>query len=147
MSDGTPEGMFNFEPEPISSDHESPHIIFPSFPSVHGLEFDESRINLTVSYPKPLKSSPNIGKILRKFDSKSKSRLHEAMTINRSSANPAASDSAWEAYRGWVDSKISKLKNFRYKLAERQSCSGLIPLMEIWKLRNSHLCIPSLEVK
>ena len=44
--------MFNFEPEPISPDYESPAIIVPSFPSVYGPDCDESRINLIINYPK-----------------------------------------------------------------------------------------------
>lgn len=147
MSDETPEGMFNFEPVSISSDLESPSIIFPSFPSIYGPDFTETRINLTVNYPKPPKSSPNISKIMRKFESESKIRLYEAMTISHSSANPTASDSAWEAYKVWVNSKISKLKYFGYQLTERKFLYGFIPLMEIWKLRNSQLCPPALEVK
>lgn len=97
MYDGTPDGMLNFEPEPTSPDVESPSIIVSSFPFVYGPDFDESRINLTINYPKPPKSFPIIGKILRKFESESKSRLHKAMTISRSSANPTVSGSAWEA--------------------------------------------------
>ena len=73
--------------------------------------------------------------------------MHEAITISRSSANPAASDSAWEAYRKWTNSKISRLKDFGYKLVERKLCSGFIPLMEIWKLRNSQLCLLTPEIK
>lgn len=69
------------------------------------------------------------------------------MTTSRSSANPTRSDSAWEAYRRWVNSKISRLKNFGYKVSERNFRSGFIPLMKIWKLRNSQLCLPAPEVK
>lgn len=46
-----------------------------------------------------------------------------------------------------MNSKISRLKNFGYKVSERNFLSGFIPLMEIWKLRNSHLCLPAPEVK
>lgn len=69
------------------------------------------------------------------------------MAITHSSENPAESDSAWKAYRRWVNSKISRLKNYGYKVSEKNFCSGFIPLMEIWKLRNSQLCLPALEVK
>lgn len=140
--------MFEFEPEPISPDHESHPIIVPSFPCVYGPDFDKSIINLIVKYLKqPPKSSPNIGKVLRKFESESKSRLHEEMTVKRSSSNPATSDSAWEAYRSWMDSKISKLKNLGYTLDERQFRSGFVPLMELWKLRNSQIYLPAPEIK
>lgn len=69
VSDGTPEGMFNYEPELVLFDPEPPPIIIPSFPSVFGHTLDQTKIDLTVSYPKPPKSSPNISKILRKFES------------------------------------------------------------------------------
>lgn len=94
MSEGTSKGMFNYEPEPFLSDPESPFIIIPSNPSVFGPDFDETKIDLTISYPKPPKPSPNIGKILKKFESESKSHLHEAMSISRSSTNLADNDSA-----------------------------------------------------
>lgn len=123
------------------------HLISFSHHFLYGPEFDESRINLTVNYPKPPKSSPNISKILRKFESESKSCLHEAMAIIRSSANSAASDSAWKAYRSWVDSKISKLKDFGYKHAERKFRYRFVHLTEIWKLRKSQLCLPAPKVK
>lgn len=140
--------MFDFEPEPTSPDHESPLIIVPSFPSLFGPDFDESKINLTVKYPKqPTKSSPNFGKVLRKFESESKSHLHEAMIVSRSSVNPAASDSTWEAYRSQMNSKISKLKDLEYTLAERKFHYRFVPLMELWKLRNSQLCLPAPEIK
>lgn len=139
--------MFDFEPESTSPNHESLLIIVPSPPFVYGLDFDESRINLTINYLKqPPKSSPNFGKVLRKFESECKSRLHEAMIVCCSSTNPDASDSAWEAYRSWMNfSQISKLKDIGYTLAERKFRSGSIPLMELWKLRNSQLCLPAQE--
>lgn len=130
VSDGTPEGLLNFEPKPISP--ESPPIILPSHPSVYGPDFDESRINLTVKYPKqPTKSSHNFGKVLRKFEYESKSRLLEAMTLSSSSVNPVASDSTWEAYRSWMNSKIYKLEDIGYTLAESKFRYGLVPLMEL----------------
>lgn len=132
VSDGTPYCMFNFEPEPTSPDHESPPVIVPSFPYVYDPDFNEFRINHTVNYPKqPPKSSPNIGKILRKFESESKICLHEAMNISHSSANPDVGDSTWEAYRIWMDSKISKMKDFGYTLAKRKFLYGFVPLMEL----------------
>lgn len=131
MSEGTPEGMFNFELELVVSNPETPPIIFPSLPTLYGPDLDETRIDLTVNFPKPTR---NIGKILRKFESKSRSRLHEAMPISRSSENPTESDSAWETYIRWINSKISKLKKFRYKVSERNFHYGFVPLMEIWKL-------------
>lgn len=139
--------MFNYEPEPVLSDPESPPITIPLFPLVFGSDLDETKIDLTVSYRKPSKTSPNISKILWKFESKSISHLHEAMIISHSSANLYESDSSWVAYRRWVNSKISRLNNFGYKVSERNFRYGFITLMEIWKLRNSQLCLPSLEVK
>lgn len=141
MSEGIPEGMFNFEPESDISNH------FPSLPTLFSPDLDETKIDITVSYPKPPKPSSNIGKILRKFESELISCMHEAMTISHSSANPIESDSAWEAYRRWINSKIYKMKNFGYKVSERNFYFGFIPLMEIWKLRNSQLCLPAPEVK
>lgn len=138
--------MFNYEHEPVISNPKTPPIIFPSLPTLFGPDLDETKIDLTVSFPKPPKPTPNIGEILRKFESESKSCLHEVMTISRASANPAESDSSWEAYRRWMNYKISNLKNFGYKVSERKFRSGFVPLMEIWKLRNSHLCLPALEV-
>lgn len=52
-----------------------------------------------------------------------------------------------EAYRRWSNSKISKIKIFGYKVSEINFCSGFVPLIEIWKLRNSRLCLPALEIK
>lgn len=94
MSKGTTEGMFNFEPEPVIFDPETPLITILSLPTLFGSDLDETKIDPTTSYPKPTKPTPNIGKILRKFGSKSRSRMHEAMMIIRSSANPIESDFA-----------------------------------------------------
>lgn len=69
MSEGIPKGMFNFELEPVISDLESSPITIPSFPSIFIPDLDETKIDVTVSYPKPPKPSPKIGKILRKFES------------------------------------------------------------------------------
>lgn len=91
--------MFNFERGPVISDPETPQITIPSLPTLFDPDINETKINLTVSYPKPPKPSPNIGKTLRKFESESRSRLHEAMIISRSSGNPTKSDYAWKAYR------------------------------------------------
>lgn len=138
--------MFNFEPEPISP--ESPPVIPPLNPYVYGPDFGESRINLIVKYPKlPTKSSPPFGKALRKFEYEFISHLHESMIVSHSSANPVVSDSAWEEYRSWMNSNISKLKDLGYTLAERKYCSGFVPLTELWKLRNSQLCLPAPEIK
>lgn len=59
------------------------------------------------------------------------------MTVSRSFANPVAGDSAWEAYRSWMNSEISKIKDLGYTLVERKFRYGFVPLMELWKLRNS----------
>lgn len=69
------------------------------------------------------------------------------MTISRSSGNPVESDSAWEAYRRWINSKISKLNNFGYKVSERNFCFGIITLIEIWNLRNTPLCLLAPKIK
>lgn len=66
--------------------------------------------------------------------------LHKAMTTSRSSAN-------WEAYRSWINSKISKLKDFGYDLSERNFHFGFVPLMELRKLRNAQLGLPTPEIK
>lgn len=66
-------------------------------------------LNFPLPFYLPL-LEPTIGKILRKFESDSIKRLHGAMITSRSLVNPAESDSAWEAYRRWINSKISKLK-------------------------------------
>lgn len=85
--------MFDFEPEITSP--ESPPVIQPTHPSIFGLDFDESRINLIKEYPKlPTKSSPDLGNFLKDFESESKNQLEKAMTISRSSANPTASNSS-----------------------------------------------------
>lgn len=39
------------------------------------------------------------------------------------------------------------MNDFGYTLAERKSPYGFVPLMELWKLRNSQLCLPAPEVK
>lgn len=86
--------MFNFEPGPVVSDPETPSIIFPLLPTLYGPDLYETRIYLTISFPKPPKPTPNIGKILRKFDSESRSCLYEAMMTSRASVNPTESDYA-----------------------------------------------------
>lgn len=68
------------------------------------------------------------------------------MTVSHSSANPVASDSAWEAYISWMNSDISKMKDLGYTLVERKFRSGFMPLMELWKSRNSQLCLLAPEV-
>lgn len=97
ISDGTPEGMFNFEPEITSP--ESPHVIQPTHHFVFCPDFNESRINLAIKYQKLLtKSSHDFGKVLKDFKSESKRRLEKAINVNYSCANLVASDSVWEAY-------------------------------------------------
>lgn len=63
MSKGTPEGMFNYEPEPVISDPETPLITFPSLLTRFGPDLDETKIDLTVSFPKP----PNLLPTLVRF--------------------------------------------------------------------------------
>lgn len=134
--------MFYFEPE-ITSPELSP-IILPSHPSVFGPDFDESIINLTIKYPKiQTSSSPDLGKILMEFDSESNKHLEKAMTVSHSSTNLATNDSTWEAYKSWMSSEVSKMKDLGYTLVERKFHYGFIPLMELWKLRNSQLCLPA----
>ena len=81
------------------------------------------------------------------FDSESKRRLEKAMNISHSSTNPATSVSAWEAYRSWMNSEISRIKDLAYTLAERKFCYGLVPLLELWKIRNSQVFLLALEIK
>lgn len=38
------------------------------------------------------------------------------------------------------------MKNIGYTLAENQFCSGFVPLMELWKLKNSQLCLLASKV-
>lgn len=147
MSEGTPKGMFNFEPAPVVSDSETPKVIFLTLPTLYGSDPDQNIIDIFVRIPIPPKESPNIGKILKNFEPYSRSRLRTAMTTSHSSANPAESDSAWKDYKRWIDSKISKLKNFGYKISERNFRFGFVPLMEISKLRNARLCLPTAAIK
>lgn len=70
VSEGTPEGMLNFEPEPEVSDSER-HEANPSpFPTVFGPDPHPTITDLSVripSQPKPIQT--NVGKILKKFES------------------------------------------------------------------------------
>lgn len=147
MSGGTPEGMLNFELELEVSDSKTSKVIFLTLPTLYGLDPDETIIVLSVRISKPPKPSPNIIKILRKFESGSRNRLHAAVATSCSSTNPAESDSAWEDYISWINFEIYKLKNFGYNVSERNFCYGFVPLMEIRKLRNSLLCLPASEIK
>lgn len=62
------------------------------------------------------------------------------------STNPTESDATWEAYGGRVNSKISKLKNFVYKVFERNFRSWFVPTMEAIRLRGAPLCLLALEI-
>lgn len=133
VSEGTSEETFNFEPEITSP--KSFVIILPSHPSVFGLDFDESIINLTIKYPKiQTPSSPDLRKILMEFDSEFKKCLEKAMTISHSSEKLVASDSVREAYRSWMNSEVSKMKDLGYTLAESKFLYGFVPLMELLTL-------------
>lgn len=46
------------------------------------------------------------------------------------SPNPEETDTAWKVDRGWVNSKISKLENFGYKVSERSFISRFVPVMK-----------------
>lgn len=46
-----------------------------------------------------------------------------------------------------MNSKISKLKDLGCTFAESKFCSGFMPLMELWKLRNSELCLAVPKIK
>lgn len=46
-----------------------------------------------------------------------------------------------------MNSEISKLKDLGYTLARSKFHFGFVPLMELWKLRNSQLCLPAPEIK
>lgn len=63
------------------------------------------------------------------------------------STNPAESDATWEAYRRWVNSKISKLKNFGYKFSKRNFHSRFEPIMEALQLQHAQLCLPAPEIE
>lgn len=63
------------------------------------------------------------------------------------SSNPTESDSSWEVHRGWVNSKISKMKNFGHKVSERNFHSWFVPVMEVIQLQHAPLCLPAPEVK
>lgn len=146
VSEGTPEAMFDFKPE-INSPESSP-IIQPSHLFVFGPNFDESRINLTIQYPKiPTQSSLDLGKVLTDFDFEYKRHLEKAMTDSHSSANLDASYSYREAYRSWINSEISKMKDLGYTLVESKFCFGFVLLMKLWKMRNYQLCLPASEIK
>ena len=42
--------------------------------------------------------------------------------------------------------EISKMKDLGYTLDESKFRYGFVPLKELWKLRNSQLCLPAPEV-
>lgn len=69
------------------------------------------------------------------------------MIVSPSSANSAASGSAWEAYRSWLSPEVSRMKDIGYTLDEKKFCYGFVPLMGLWKLRSSQLFLPAPEVK
>lgn len=46
-----------------------------------------------------------------------------------------------------MNSKISKLKDLGYTLVESKFHYGFVPLMELWKLRNSHICLSAPKIK
>lgn len=81
--------MFNFEPEPGVSDSERLEAILPSLPTVYGMNPHPTIIYLFVRIPNQPKPNLNIGKILKNFESDSRSRLHTAMSTSSLSANPA----------------------------------------------------------
>lgn len=94
--------MFNFEPYHIMSDSDDeeyldlPYLVISN---VYGLDFHPTIIDVSIRYPsQPKPKKPNVGKILKKFKSDSKSCLHTAMWTSVLSTNPAESDAAWEAY-------------------------------------------------
>lgn len=140
MPEGTPEGMFNFEPESEVSDSERNKAIPPNLPAFYGPDPHPTITGLFVRIPNQSKPNPNISKVLKNFESNSRSCLHAIMTTSYLSANPT------EAYKSWINSKISKLKNFGYKVSEKNRY-GFVPLMKIWKLRNTLFCLPTPEVK
>lgn len=73
--------MFDFEPTITSP--ESPPIIQSLHLLIFGPDFDESKINLTIKYPKvQTPSSPDLGNVLTDFDSESKRCLEIVMTFS-----------------------------------------------------------------
>lgn len=42
---------------------------------------------------------------------------------------------------------LSKMKDLGYSMAESKFRFGFVPLMELWKLRNSQLCLLEPKVK
>ena len=122
---------------------------FPSLvPNIYGPKPNLNIVDFSIRYhsqPKP--KEPNIGKILRKFESDSQRCLHTAMWTSVLSTNPTKSDAVWEAYRRWVNSKISKLKNFGYKVSERNFRSRFEPAMEALQLQRDPLCLPAPEIE
>lgn len=93
MSEGTPEGMFNFKPQLEVSNSKTPKVIPPSLPIVYGSDPHPTVTDLYVRIPKQPKPNLNIGKILKNFESDSRSCLHAAMATSRSSGDPTESDS------------------------------------------------------
>lgn len=67
VSEGTTEGMFNFEPEPEVSDSERYEAIPPPLPTVYGQDPHSTIIDLSVRIPNQPKPNPNVGKILKNF--------------------------------------------------------------------------------
>lgn len=131
MPEGTSEGLFNFEPELEVFDSERHEAIPPSLPSVYGLDPHPTITDLSVRFPRKPKPNPNVGKILKNFESDSRICLHADMRTSCLPSNPTESDAAWEAYRSWINSKISKLKNFGYKVSERNFSFCVCTLMEL----------------
>lgn len=147
MYEGALEGMSNFEPGPKVYDSGRYEAIPSSLPTIYGPDPHPTITDISVRIPSQPKPNPNIGNILKKIESDSRSCLHTGRWTSCLLPNPAESDAAWEAYKSCINSKISKLKNFGYKVSERNLCYGFVTLMELWKLRHNPLCLLAPEVK
>lgn len=92
-SEGTPEGLFNFEPEHIASDSDvEQHFDLPSLvvPHIYGLDPNPHIDEFSIRYlSQPKHKESNVGTIMRKFESDSKRCIHAAMRTSFLSYNPA----------------------------------------------------------
>lgn len=101
-SEGTPKGLFNFEPYHVVSDFDDEQYTnLPSLviPNVYGTNFHPTITDVSIRYPsQPKPKEPNTGKILKNIESDSKSFLHTVIWTSVLSTNPIESYAAWEAY-------------------------------------------------
>lgn len=99
MSEDTPEGMFNFEPEPEVFDSKRYEATPSLIPTVYGPDLHPTITDISVRIPsQPKPKQPNVGKIMKKFESDSRTYLNVAMRPSCLSSNLAESDATWVAY-------------------------------------------------